>query len=55
MSYRAGSSFIEAEGRFVWNHSRWPVGKGYSAWLKYYSLYYLGKSCMCYRAQGFLH
>ena len=26
-----GASYVEAEGRFVWNHSGWPVGKGYSA------------------------
>ena len=30
-----GASYLEAEGRLVSNHSGWPVGKGYSAWLKY--------------------
>ena len=27
------ASYAEAKGRFVWNHSGWPVG-GYSAWFK---------------------
>ena len=27
-----GATNIEAEGRLVWNHSGWLVGKGYSAW-----------------------
>ena len=49
-----GASYFEAEGRLVWNHSGRRVGKGYSAWLKYYSLHYLGKSCMCYMTGSFL-
>ena len=49
-----GAPNIEAEGRFLWNHSGWLVGKGYSAWFKYYSLHYLGKSCMCFMAGSFL-
>ena len=48
-----GASYVEAEGRLVGNHSGKLVGKGYSAWLKYYSLHYLGKSCMCYVAGRF--
>ena len=28
-----GASYVEAEGRFVWNHSGKLVGKVYSAWL----------------------
>ena len=49
-----GASYFEIEGRLVWNHSGRPVGKGNSAWFKYYSLHYLGKSCMCYMAGSFL-
>ena len=31
-----GASYIEVEGRLVWNHSGKLVGKGYSAWFKYH-------------------
>ena len=49
MCYMAGGFIIQAEGSLVLNHSGGPVGKGYSAWFKYYR-----KILLNYMAGSFL-